>query len=116
MKELKYQTIGDYEFPVLKGIDALPQLSRFGLMYLKHLKENEKGHYFALITENKLNEELVIMDQQMNEQYDLLVKQFIKARNITEDLKQKDQMKWVQEMNSIKQCADEVVCGTIFND
>lgn len=73
MKEIKYQKVGDYEFPVLKGAPSLLQLSRFGMMDLQHLKENEKGHYFALMVENKLNDEL----------------------------KQKNQMKWVQEMNNI---------------
>lgn len=40
MKEMKYQQVGDYEFPVLKQEESLPNLTRFGRMYLKHLKEN----------------------------------------------------------------------------
>ena len=38
MKEMKYQQVGDYEFPVLKQDESLPNLTRFGRMYLKHLK------------------------------------------------------------------------------
>ena len=30
-------------------------------------------------------------------------------RNITEELKENDQMKWVQEMNNIQNCIDETI-------
>ena len=73
MKEMKYQQVGDYEFPVLKQEESLPNLTRFGRMYLKHLKENYKAHYLALLAENKLNDELLSMDQQMKDRYDVLV-------------------------------------------
>ena len=109
MKKMKYQQVGDYEFPVLKQEESLPNLTRFGRMYLKHLKENYKAHYLALLAENKLNDELLSMDQQMNDQYDVLLKQLMEERNVNEDLKEKDQMKWVQEMNSIKNTAEEIV-------
>ena len=109
MKEMKYQQVGDYEFPVLKQEESLHNLTRFGRMYLKHLKENYKAHYLALLAENKLNDELLSMDQQMNDRYDVLLKQLMEERNVNEDLKEKDQMKWVQEMNSIKNTAEEIV-------
>ena len=102
MKKMKYQQVGDYEFPVLKQEESLPNLTRFGRMYLKHLKENYKAHYLALLAENKLNDELLSMDQQMNDRYDVLVKQLMEERNINEELKEKDQMRWVQEMNNIE--------------
>ncbi len=109
MKEMKYQQVGDYEFPVLNQEESLPDLTRFGRMYLKHLKENDKAHYLALLAENKLNDELLSMDQQMNDRYDVLVKQLMEARNINEELKEKDQIKWVQEMNNIKNIVEEFV-------
>ena len=102
MKEMKYQQVGDYEFPVLKKEESLPNLTRFGRMYLKHLKENYKAHYLALLAENKLNDELLSMDQQMNDR-------LMEERNINEELKEKDQMRWVQEMNSIRNTAEEIV-------
>lgn len=109
MKEMKYQQIGDYEFPVLKQEESLPNLTRFGRMYLKHLKENYKAHYLALLAENKLNDELLSMDQQMKDRYDVLVKQLMEERNVNEELKEKDQIRWVQEMNNIRNVVDEIV-------
>ena len=109
MKEMKYQQVGDYEFPVLKQEESLPNLTRFGRMYLKYLRENYKAHYLALLAENKLNDELLSMDQQMNERYDVLVKQLMEERNVNEVLKEKDQMRWVKEMNNIKSCVEEII-------
>lgn len=113
MKEIKYNKVGDYEFPELKQERPLPNLSRFGRMYLKHLKENYKAHYLVLLTENKLNDELSSMDQQMNDRYDVLVKQLIEERNVNEELKEKDQMRWVQEMNNIRNTAEEIIIRNI---
>lgn len=109
MKEMKYQQVGDYEFPVLKQEESLPNLTRFGRMYLKHLKENYKAHYLALLAENKLNDELLSMDHQMNDRYNVLVKQLMEERSVNEELKEKDQMRWVQEMNNIRNVVDEIV-------
>lgn len=78
-------------------------------MYLKNLQENNKAHYLALLAENKLNDELLSMDQQMNDRYDVLVKQLMVQRKINEELKEKDQMKWVQEMNIIRNTVEEMV-------
>ena len=115
MKEMKYQQVGDYEFPVLKQEESLPNLTRFGRMYLKHLKENYKAHYLALLAENKLNDELLSMDQQMKDRYDVLVKQLMEERNVNEELKEKDQMRWVQEMNNIKNSAEETLFDEFLN-
>lgn len=38
----------------------------------------------------------------MNELYDRLIEQYKIKWNITEELKKKSQMKWVQEMNNIE--------------
>lgn len=110
MNKIDYVTVGDYEIPNLKvSNDEVPQLSRFGRLYLKHLKENEQGHYFALLAEDKLYEEVLKMDKQMNDQFDLLVKQMMLQRGVDEELKQKDQIKWVQKMNNIKNVVEEMI-------
>lgn len=109
MKKIDYVTIEDYEMPNLKACDDMPQLSKFGRLYLKHLKENAQGHYFVLLAEDKLNEELLKMDKEMNERYDLLVKQMMEQRGVDNDLKESNQIKWVQEMNNIKHSVEEII-------
>lgn len=48
------------------------------------------------------------MDNELNQRYETLVEQYKLSRSITEELKEQDQMKWVQEMNNIKSIVDEI--------
>ncbi len=114
MKEIKYNRVGDYEFPSLKQERLLPNLSRFGREYLRVLKEKHPGHYLALRAKDELNEELIRVDKELNKQYEILVEQYKESRNITEELKEQDQMKWVQEMNSIRVMVEEMLINEIM--
>lgn len=114
MREIKYNKVGDYEFPTLKQERPLPNLSRFGREYLRVLKEKHPGHYLALRAKDELNEELIRMDKELNKRYETLVEQYKVSKNITEELKEQDQMKWVQEMNNIKNCVEENLEDEIF--
>ena len=98
MKEIKYHRVGDYEFPELKQERPLPTLSRFGREYLRILKEKHPGHYLALRVKDELNEELIRMDKELNQRYETLVERYKLSRNITEELKEQDQMRWVQDV------------------
>ena len=109
MKEIKYNKVGDFEFPELKQEKALPTLSRFGREYLRKLKEKHPGHYLALRAKNELNEELIRMDKELNQRYETLIEQYKVSRNITEELKEQEQVRWVREMNNIKNCVEEII-------
>lgn len=113
MKEIKYNKVGDYEFPELKQERPLPNLSSFGREYLKILKEKHPAHYLALRAKDELNEELICVYKELNERYETLVEQYKEARSITEELKEQDQMRWVQEMNDIKSCVEAIVWNEI---
>lgn len=114
MKEIKYNRVGDYEFPELKQKRPLLTLSRFGREYLRILKDKHPGHYLALRAKDELNEELIRVDKELNQRYEILVEQYKLSRNITEELKELDQMKWLQEMNNIKSCAEEIIWNEII--
>ena len=114
MKEIKYNTVGDYEFPSLKQERTLPNLSRFGREYLRILKDKHPGHYLALRAKDELNEELIRVDKELNQRYEILIEQYKVSRNITEELKEQDQMKWVQEMNNIRVMVEEMLINVIM--
>ena len=109
MKEIKYNTVGDYEFPSLKQEKPIPNLSRFGREYLRILKDKHPGHYLALRAKDELNEELIRVDKELNERYETLIEQYKESRNITEELKEQEQVRWVQEINNIKNCVEEII-------
>lgn len=115
MKEIKYNRVGDYDFPSLKQERTLQNLSRFGREYLRILKEKHPGHYLTLRAKDELNEELIRMDKELNQRYETLVEQYKLSRNITEELKKQDQMKWVQEMNNIRVSVTEMLNDEIKN-
>lgn len=115
MKEIKYNRVGDYEFPELKQERPLPTLSRFGREYLRILKEKHLGHYLALRARDELNEELIRVDKELNQRYENIIEQYKVSRNITEELKIQDQMKWVQEMNNIKITVEVILTKEIIN-
>lgn len=53
------------------------------------------------------------MDKELNQRYETLVEQYKLSRNITEELKEQDQMRWVQEMNNIKICVEEIIWNEV---
>lgn len=108
MKEIKYVEIDGLLYPDLK---LAPQkeihLSRFGRMKLKYLKEHRRIIYTNLLVSGELFDYLEKFDNEMNELYDRLIEQYKVKWDVTEELKEKDQMRWVQEMNNIEQCVVE---------
>jgi len=110
MKEIKYIEINGHLYPKLK---LPPQkemhLTRFGRKKLQYLKQYRPIIYTNLLTSGELNEYLQMIDDEANALYDRLFEQYKIKRNITEELKEKDQMKLVQEMNNIQNCVEEVI-------
>ena len=82
---------------------------KWGRAKLNYLKQNEQGLYTSLLLKNQLNEYLQDIDSQANLMYDHLIKQLILQYNITEQLKQYNQMLWVKQMNMINKIAEEIV-------
>lgn len=115
MKKIEYIEINRYLYPKL----TLPPqrevcLTRFGRKRLQYLKHYRPIVYTNLLTSGKLNEHLQMIDDEANVLYDKLIEQYKIKRNITEELKEKDQMKWVEKMNNIQNCVEEVVIAKVI--
>ena len=113
MKEIEYIQVGDYQLPNLKVEEM--HLNRFGRAKLDYLKKHDYGLYFKLLTKNELKDYLLKVQKEADDLYDRLVEEYKVKWNVTEELKQNDQMKWVQMMNNIKICVDEIVYKTLLN-
>ena len=81
---------------------------------MQYLKQYCPIVYTNLLTSGELNEPLQMIDDEANTLYDRLIEQYKIKRNITEELKEKDQMRWIQEMNNIQNCVEEVVSNMII--
>ena len=107
-------TVIDCEFPSLNQEKLLPNLSRFGrwhqrILIEKNIWKKFIKHPIQRFAENKLNDKLIEIEQQMNIRYVALIKQFMKERNVNEELKEKDYMRWVQKMNNIEFSVIELI-------
>lgn len=110
MKKIEYIEINGLLYPKL----TLPpqneiHLTRFGRKRLQYLKQYRPIVYTNLLTSGELNDHLQMIDDEANALYDRLIEQYKIKRNITEELKEKDQMKWVQEMNNIESTVKEII-------
>ena len=58
---------------------------------------------------NELTSHLLDIEDECKARVEQLVKQIAKKENVTEELKANNQMLWLQSMNNIKNCAEEIV-------
>lgn len=84
-------------------------IGKYGLMRWEYMKANHKAEYFHLYLDGKLNEYLHEVDEECHARVNLLVEQMKAGAGITEELKAKDQMKWVGLMNNVISAAEEIV-------
>ena len=98
---------------------ALPEqtnypIGKYGRMRLEHLKKHRRGTYTTLLTSCTLNQHLYDTEQEAKKQIELILSRLVKERGITEELKASDPLRWVQEMNNAKHCAEEIVLNEII--
>lgn len=80
-----------------------------GQRYLRHLKENHRIIYYNYLTKGILNKHITEVDIRAEKIFQQLVKSLAEKENVTESLKAKDMMLWVQKMNNIRNRASEIV-------
>ena len=85
------------------------QIGKYGRMHLDYIKQHRRGRYTTLLTEGKLNARLHEIDLEANEMIESLISRLAAERGIDEELKARDRLRWVAEMNNIKASAEEVV-------
>lgn len=105
-----YQRQGDYKLPNLQVQPEKEfEIGVWGQRYRRYLKQYHKIRYYNLLTSGTLNGHLAEVDQQAERMFQLLVSVLSKQENVTEELKAKHLMEWVQKMNSIRNRAAEIV-------
>ena len=85
------------------------QIGRYGRMHLDYIKQHRRGRYITLLTEGKLNTRLHEIDLEANKVLESIIPRLAIERGIDENLKARDMLRWVAEMNNIKASAEEIV-------
>lgn len=107
---LTYEKCGDYLIPnIIPDPEPGEELRKFGLMRKNYLKEYKSGIYQGMVLSGKLKEHLLMVQEQAELQFDVLVEQMAEREGVTEQLKEENQMLWAQKMNNIRARAEEIV-------
>ncbi len=109
---LDYELVGDYYLPCLKAPKS-PNVGRFGMIYLDYLRNNNKAIYSGLLMSGKLKSHVEKIDMQAEEMFSQLVQQMVKNEGVDEALKRSNQLIWIQQMNSIRNRAEEIVLSEV---
>ena len=90
------------------------QIGKYGRMHLDYIKQHCRGRYTTLLTEGKLNAWLHEIDLEANEMLETIIPRLAAESGIDENLKARDMLRWVAEMNSIKASAEEIVLREVI--
>ena len=110
-----YTMQGDYRLPnLLPPTEEERPIGVWGQRRLNYLKHHRKVLYYNLLTSGKLQSHLADVEEQAQDLFSRLVKEYAEKEGITEQLKATNQMKWVQKMNNIRERVMEMVNSEIL--
>ena len=107
---ITYSKQGDYLIPDLlpEPEEELP-LGRYALMHRDHLENHRKADYINLLTTGRLTAYLYGVEQTALGRLERTTRQLASEQGVTEEMKEKDQIRWVQMMNGIRSQAEEMI-------
>ena len=113
--KITYTHQGDYLLPDLK-LPEQPkvEIGIWGKRHLKYIEHYRPILYTNLLTSCKLTAYLADIDEQADDMFFRLVKQFAEKESVTEQLKADNQMMWVQQMNNIRNRVTEIVYNELI--
>lgn len=106
---LDYVLVGDYYIPYLQLPEESRPIGRWGRMHREYLQEHRPGQYASLLLSGKLWTYLADLNEQANDRLTLIISQMKAVEGVTEELKGRDWLCWVQSMNSIRSRAEEII-------
>ena len=107
---IEYIRNGDYYLPNLVLAEQKKiQLNKYGHLRLDYLKNHKKAEYAILFMDNKLTDHLEEIQEIATKRVEEIIKSFKEQSNLTEEMKNTDQLYWVGMMNNFKRQAEEIV-------
>ena len=106
---ITYELVGDYYIPILKLPDEERSIGKYGRMHREYLKEYNPMMFNDLVLTGQLWMYLADLNEQAQSRLQLIIRQMQETENVTDELKDHDQMAWVRAMNNIHNQAEEIV-------
>ncbi|MBQ3011391.1 MAG: TnpV protein [Oscillospiraceae bacterium] len=105
---LTYKLIGEHYYIAGEELEDQP-IGIWEQQHLRYIKEHKRLFYLNLLTTGKLNEYLAEVNSRAQNMYYQLIKELSEKEGINENLKERNQMQWVKEMNNVRNRAVEMV-------
>lgn len=114
--KITYREVNGYLIPNLKlpPEEANVKLGKWGMMYKSYLEKHNKVFFSLLLSQGKLYQHCAEVENQAKDMFDMLVEQMKVNEGVTEELKEENQMEWVQRMGNIEARAREIVCEELI--
>lgn len=106
---IDYVLVGDYYVPELKLPEEKRSIGHYGRLHREYLRQAKPMVFNELVLTGQLWTYLADLDEQATERRNVMMKQFMEAENVTEDLKKMDRHEWVRRMNGIRSRVDEII-------
>jgi hypothetical protein len=109
MQELNYIRCGDYYIPDIRLPEETRPIGRWGRMHRDYIKEHNPIRFNDLCLSGKLWTYLADLNEQAQNRLELITEQMKAAENVTENMKQHDQIAWIGAMKNIRNRAEEII-------
>ncbi len=106
---IEYIKTGDYYMPNLVLEKEKINLNKYGRARLKFLKENKRAEYTIMFVNGTLNKHLKEIQEVAEQRIDIIIEELKKQNNLTEEMKNTNQLYWVGMMNNFKNTAEEII-------
>lgn len=110
---IMYKLVGDYYIPALEVTDEERSIGKYGRMHRDYLEEHDPMIFNDLLLTGQLWTYLADLNEQAQNRLQQIIGQMQEAENMTDELKEKNQMAWVRAMNSICNRAEEIMMNEL---
>ena len=114
MKQITYIKVGDYFIPDWKLPEEQRPIGRWGRMHRDYLKEHRPVVFNQLVLSGNLWTYLADINEQAHQRMEVLVKQMMASESVTEELKETNQIEWVQRMYHIRNVAHAITANELI--
>ena len=113
---ITHRQVGEYLIPnlILPPEEANITLGKWGMLHKDYLEKHNRVLFNLLLTKGKLYQHCADVENQARAMFDMLVEQMKEAEGVTEQLKEENQLEWIQRIGNIQQRATEVVSNEII--
>ena len=111
---IEYTKVGDYYMPNLVLEKEKINLNKYGRARLNFLKQNRKTEYTIMFVNGTLNKHLKDIQEVAERRIDIIIEELKFKNNLTEEMKNTNQLYWVGMMNNFKNTAEEIVYKEII--